>query len=88
MGRRGREPLETCAKCGRQTPRGKMVMLWTSSVLSTDLKTADDVKSFTRRKGYYCPKCAKHYHIYDKVKRMKERQFSRKFGPKSPTDIY
>jgi len=50
-------------------------MLWGGSTFSTDLKTEADVKMFTRRKGYYCPKCAKHYGIYERVKRQQERRY-------------
>jgi len=70
---KGREKLVNCASCGRRVPRTKAVSYQRGVVYSTDLKTADDIKVFERRKEYYCPSCGKHRKIYDKKKKMMAR---------------
>ena len=46
-------------------------MIFEKSIsFSTDLKTANDVRFFERRKVYYCISCAKHRGIFEKKKRQ------------------
>jgi hypothetical protein len=49
-------------------PRDKMITYNTMNVYSTDLKTADDVKSTTRVEKHYCISCAKSKRIFEKLK--------------------
>jgi len=70
MAMKGREKLVICASCGRRVPRSKAVTYVRGVVFSTDLKTADDIKVFEKRKEYYCPSCGKHRKIYEKKKRL------------------
>ena len=65
---RGRERLGTCDACGRTIPRDKMITYNTMNVYSTDLKTADDVKSSTHVEKHYCISCAKSKRIFEKLK--------------------
>ena len=65
-GNRGRAKLVTCVSCGRKVPRSKACTYSKNVTYSTDLKTADDIKYFERRKVYYCVSCAKHRKIYQK----------------------
>lgn len=66
---RGREPLVTCASCGRSVPRGKAVQDARRIVFSTELKTGNDVSYSDVRKVYYCISCAKHRKIFEKKKK-------------------
>jgi predicted RNA-binding Zn-ribbon protein involved in translation (DUF1610 family) len=70
MAMKGREKLVICASCGRRVPRSKAVTYVRGVMFSTDLKTADDIKVFEKRKEYYCPSCGKHRKIYEKKKRL------------------
>lgn len=74
---RGRANLVNCSSCGRRVPRGKAVTYGRAVVYSTELRTADDIKVFERRKEYYCPSCGKHRHIYEKKKQMMMRKYNR-----------
>ena len=65
---RGRERLATCDACGRTMPRDKTITYSTANVYSTDLKTADDVKSTTYVEKHYCISCAKSKRIFEKLK--------------------
>ncbi len=65
---RGRERLGTCDACGRSMPRDKMITYSRANVYSTDLKTADDVKSTTFIENHYCISCAKSKRIFEKLK--------------------
>ncbi len=77
MGSRGKGEIVNCEACGRRVPREKAVAYSRSIVYSTDLKTADDVKYFERRKAYYCPSCGKSLGIYEKKKRQAMRKYNR-----------
>ena len=70
---RGRERKVRCSKCGREVPRNKAITYWGTSVYSTET-AVDEKKLFQKTKMNYCPKCAKHYHIIEKVKRQRERK--------------
>ena len=65
---RGRERLVNCDSCGRRIPRDKAVSYDQMVVYSTDLKTADDVKSTTHIEKHYCISCAKSKRIFEKLK--------------------
>ncbi len=65
---RGRERLSTCDSCGRTMPRDKMITYSRANVYSTDLKTADDVKTTTFIENHYCISCAKSKRIFEKLK--------------------
>jgi ribosomal protein S26 len=67
---RGKDTLVICESCGRKVPRNKAVIFEKSISFSTDLKTANDVRFFERRKVYYCISCAKHRGIFEKKKRQ------------------
>ena len=75
---RGRERLLNCDSCGRRIPRDKAVSYERSTMYSTDLKTADDVRTFIRRENHYCPSCAKSKRIYEKKKEQMQRQRDRR----------
>ena len=70
---RGRERLTSCDACGRTMPRDKMISYAMTNVYSTDLKTADDVKTTTRIEKHYCISCAKSKRIFEKLKRRAAR---------------
>jgi ribosomal protein S26 len=74
---RGREKLVTCASCGRTMPKDKSVKFGRVNVYSTELKTADDVKTSTFVENYYCISCGKHRKIFEKLKNRAMRQASR-----------
>ena len=65
---RGREKLVTCVSCGRTMPKDKSVKYSKMTVYSTELKTADDVKTTTYEDSRYCMSCAKHRRIFEKLK--------------------
>lgn len=71
---RGKEGLVNCDSCGRRVPRDKVVELPARVFLSTDMKTADDVRYIGFRPMKYCPSCGKHKHIYEKKKNMAQRK--------------
>ena len=74
---RGRDALVNCSACGRKVPRSKAVSYIKSFVFSTDLRTADDVKLFEKRKMYYCPSCGKSLGIYERKKKMAMSKYNR-----------
>ncbi|MEM3555805.1 MAG: hypothetical protein QXF56_03765 [Candidatus Micrarchaeia archaeon] len=74
---RGRDRMVICGACGRRIPRSKAVKYERSTVFSTDLKTADDVKFIERRKFYYCPSCGKSLGIYERKKKMAMAKYNR-----------
>lgn len=76
-GNRGRAKLVVCVSCGRSVPRSKACSDLKSVSYSTDLKTADDINYFERRKVYYCVSCAKHRKIYEKKKARMMRKYNR-----------
>jgi hypothetical protein len=43
-------------------------------VYSTELKNADDIRCMIKRKVYYCVSCGKSLGIYEKKKRLAERE--------------
>lgn len=65
---RGRERLVTCSSCGRTMPKDKSVKFGRMNTFSTELKTADDVKTSTFVENYYCISCGKHRKIFEKLK--------------------
>ena len=81
--KRGRERLVNCDSCGSRVPRDKAVSLMRTTVYSTDLRTADDVRTMISREFHYCPSCGKHKRIYEKKKRMAARARERRNGPAS-----
>jgi len=78
---RGRERLVNCDKCGRTVRRDKAVYI-EKAIFSNPLDRKDIVQGqpYMRtltREVCYCPSCGKHLRIYDKKKRMQERQRER-----------
>ncbi len=74
---RGREPLVQCEKCKRMVPRSKAVEVVKG--INFDLGDQKDVTmDLTRRVVYYCISCAKHLHIFEKLKKRNERRRQRK----------
>jgi ribosomal protein S26 len=71
---RGKNTLVICESCGRKVPRNKAVIFEKAISFSTDMKNANDVRFFERRKVYYCISCAKHRGIFEKKKRMAMRK--------------
>ena len=71
---RGRERLINCDACGRMMPRDKTITYATVNVYSTDMKTADDVKTTTHIEKHYCISCAKSKRIFEKLKNRAIRQ--------------
>ena len=61
-------------------PKDKSVKYSKMTVYSTELKTADDVKTTTYEDNRYCMSCAKHRRIFEKLKnkaiRTSEREKS------------
>ncbi len=51
-------------------PRNKAVVFEKAISFNTELKNANDVRFFERRKVYYCISCAKHRGIFEKLKRQ------------------
>ncbi len=78
MVRRGRETLVTCESCGRKVPKNKAVEVEKFTVLSTDMKTTNDVRFSERNKVYYCISCAKHRGIFEMKKRQAIARSNRK----------
>ncbi|MFA5105748.1 MAG: hypothetical protein WC506_02190 [Candidatus Micrarchaeia archaeon] len=76
--KRGRERLINCDSCGARVPRDKAVSIYRSTVYSTDLKTADDVRTSISREFHYCPSCGKHKRIYEKKKNQAARARERR----------
>jgi ribosomal protein S26 len=74
---RGRERLVNCDACGRRIPRDKAVTYDQLVVYTTDLKSADDVRTSLRREFHYCPSCGKHRHIYERKGRDAARRSAR-----------
>ena len=90
---RGRERLVTCDACGRSMPRDKSITYNTMNVYSTDLKTADDVRTSTHVEKHYCISCAKSKRIFEKLKNRAIRQAGRpergdRFGNRSQSDSW
>jgi small subunit ribosomal protein S26e len=78
---RGRERLINCDSCGRRIPRDKSVSYLRTTVISTELRTADDMRMLLPREMHYCISCGKHKGIFEKKKRQQERlRERRKFG--------
>ncbi len=76
---RGRERLETCDICGRQVPRNRIVEFDRVLRFGTDMDEKElDVSTFSRITSKYCPKCAKKMHIYEKIRKQKERRRQRR----------
>jgi len=67
---RGSDTLVVCESCGRKVPRNKAIIDEKAIRFSTELKTANDVRFFERRKVQYCISCAKHRGIFEKKKRQ------------------
>lgn len=82
MGKRGAERMVRCEKCGRLVRRDKAVFI-DKVMLSNPLERKDVYdEQYTRvisREVAYCPSCGKHGRIYEKKKRMMERQRERSF---------
>ena len=74
---RGRERLTSCDACGRTMPRDKTITYSTANTYSTDMKTADDVKSTTYVEKHYCISCAKSKRIFEKLKNRAIRTAAR-----------
>ncbi|OIO27768.1 hypothetical protein AUJ16_02510 [Candidatus Micrarchaeota archaeon CG1_02_60_51] len=81
MANRGKERLVVCEKCGRQVRRDKAVFI-EKALFSNPLERKDIIQGqpymrTVTREVCYCPSCGKHLRIYDKKKRMQERQRER-----------
>ena len=74
---RGRERLATCDSCGRTMPRDKTITFNKMNVYSTELRTADDVRTTTHSENHYCISCAKHRKIFEKLKNQAIRKAAR-----------
>ncbi|MGB9634847.1 MAG: hypothetical protein ACP5H8_01215 [Candidatus Micrarchaeia archaeon] len=74
---RGRDPIMTCASCGRSVPRSKAVQDFRRVRYSTELRSADDVTFTDMRKVYYCISCAKHRKIFEKKKKRFMTKYNR-----------
>ena len=74
---RGRERLVSCDACGRKMPRDKTITYNKMSVYSTDLKTADDVRTTSFTENHYCISCAKSKRIFEKLKNRAIRNAGR-----------
>ncbi|MEM4255163.1 MAG: hypothetical protein QXR53_02435 [Candidatus Norongarragalinales archaeon] len=84
MGHRGRERLVRCEKCGREVRRDKAVFI-EKPILTNPLERKDVYsETYTRvltREVSYCISCGKHGRIFEKKKKMQERQREReRFG--------
>ena len=55
-------------------PRDKIITYNRMNVYSTDLKTADDVRTSTHVENHYCISCAKSKRIFEKLKNRAIRQ--------------
>ncbi len=66
---RGKETIVICESCGRKVPRNKAVVYEKKISFNTELRNANDVRFFEKRKVYYCISCAKHRGIFEKKKR-------------------
>lgn len=82
---RGRERLVNCDSCGRSMPRDKTITFNKMNVYSTDLKTADDVRSTTYVENHYCISCAKSKKIFEKLKNRAIRASARGDRPQRNT---
>jgi ribosomal protein S26 len=76
---RGSDTSVTCDSCGRKVPRNKAIAYERGVSYSTELKTANDVRFFERRKVHYCISCAKHRGIFEKLKRQSIERSKRDF---------
>jgi ribosomal protein S26 len=55
-------------------PRDKMITYNKANVYSTELRSAEDVKTTTFVENHYCISCAKHSRIFEKLKNRAIRQ--------------
>ncbi|MDE1832947.1 MAG: hypothetical protein KGH58_00840 [Candidatus Micrarchaeota archaeon] len=74
---RGKETVVVCDSCGRKVPRDKGVAYERAISFNTEMKNAQDVRFFERRKQWYCISCAKHRGIFEKLKRNAIRRSSK-----------
>ena len=74
---RGKETVVCCDSCGRKVPRNKGVAYERAISFNTEMKTAQDVRFFERRKQWYCISCAKHRGIFEKLKQNAIRKASK-----------
>ncbi len=58
-------------------PKDKSVKFGKMNVFSTELKTADDVKTSNYVENYYCISCGKHRKIFEKLKNKAIRNSER-----------
>jgi hypothetical protein len=58
-------------------PKDKSVKFGKMNVFSTELKTADDVKTSNYVENYYCISCGKHRKIFEKLKNKAIRNAER-----------
>ena len=77
---RGRDKLITCSACGRRVPRGNTISYEKRIYYSTDLRSADDVRYTDTCLQHYCPKCAKKFGIYEKIRRQSEMRRRRRYN--------
>ncbi len=83
MGRRGRgrEGLVRCEKCGRTTRRDKAVFIekpmFTNPLERHQVEEQSTYRRAIFREVCYCVSCGKHGRIFEKKKRMLERQRER-----------
>ena len=75
---RGRDPLVSCAACGRSMPRSKAVQDIRRVRYSTELRVKDEDVTYSEvRKLYYCISCAKHRKIFEKKKKRFLSKYNR-----------
>lgn len=75
--RRGREHLVLCSACGRRIPRDKAICLKKSGLgfLSKDIDLPKDaIVDVGVKTMCYCISCAKHRHIFEKLRRESKRR--------------
>jgi len=84
MGHRGQERLVRCEKCGREVRRDKALFI--EKAVFTNPLERKDVYSETynrvlTREVSYCISCGKHARLFEKKKKMMQRQREReRFG--------
>jgi ribosomal protein S26 len=87
MGTRGRERTVNCDSCGRQVRRDKAVFFEKvifSNPLQREQVYAETYAPRLTREVAYCPSCGKHLRVYEKKKRLQERQRERRSFDRRP----
>jgi len=79
---RGKEHTVRCTKCGRQVRKDKAVFIdkvvFSNPIDRKDIIEGEPYTPVMVREVAYCPSCGKHMRVYEKKKRMQERQRERR----------